>query len=121
MSKLFHDERVCIFCKIVNGEIPSQKVYEDNDLLAFKDIQPKAPVHILIIPKKHIPTVLEAQESDARLLGKMVLVANKIAQDERIAESGFRLVFNCNRDAGQAVFHIHLHLLGGRQLGWPPG
>ena len=121
MSKFAEDERVCIFCKIIKGEIPSHKVYEDTEVIAFKDIQPKAPVHLLIIPKKHIPTLLDLTENEAEIVGKIVLVANKLAKENSIDESGYRLVFNCNRDAGQAVFHIHLHLFGGRQLGWPPG
>lgn len=121
MSKVHEEEKFCIFCKIIKGEIASQKVYEDSKFIAFKDIQPKAPVHILIIPRKHIPTLQKLQESDAEMVGEIILLANKIAQENNIAESGYRLVFNCNRDAGQAVFHIHLHLLGGRALGWPPG
>lgn len=121
MNKFVEDERVCIFCKIIKGEIQSQNVYEDTDVIAFKDIQPKAPVHLLIIPRKHIPTLLNLTENEKDIIGKLVLVANKLAKEQNIAESGYRLVFNCNRDAGQAVFHLHLHLLGGRQLGWPPG
>lgn len=121
MSKFIEDERVCIFCRIVKGEIPAQKIYEDTEVIAFKDIQPKAPIHIQIIPRKHIPTLLELTENDKDIIGKLILVANSLARKENIAESGYRLVFNCNRDAGQAVFHIHLHLLGGRHLGWPPG
>ncbi|MDI6784020.1 MAG: histidine triad nucleotide-binding protein [bacterium] len=121
MSKFYEDERVCIFCKIIKGEIPAQKVYEDTAVMAFKDIQPKAPVHLLIIPKKHIPTLLDLTENETEIAGKLILVANKLAKENNIAESGYRVVFNCNRDAGQAVFHIHLHLLGGRQLNWPPG
>jgi histidine triad (HIT) family protein len=121
MSKFAEDERVCIFCKIIKGEIPSQIVYQDAEVLAFKDIQPKAPVHLLIIPKKHIPTLLNLTENEKENVGRLILVANKLAKENKIAESGYRLVFNCNQDAGQAVFHIHLHMLGGRQLSWPPG
>ena len=121
MSKFATDERVCIFCKIVKGEVPTQKIYEDTEIIAFKDIQPKAPVHLLIIPRKHIPTLLDLTDQESILMGKLLLVANKLAKENDIDESGYRLVFNCNRDAGQAVYHIHLHLLGGRQLNWPPG
>jgi histidine triad (HIT) family protein len=120
MQKFVEDERVCIFCRIVKKEIPAQIVYEDTDVIAFKDIQPKAPIHFQIIPKKHIPKILSLTENDKDIVGKLVLTANNLARKENIAESGYRLIFNCNRDAGQAVFHIHLHLLGGRQLGWPP-
>jgi histidine triad (HIT) family protein len=121
MQKFVEDEQVCIFCRIVKKEIPAQIVYEDTEVIAFKDIQPKAPIHFQIIPKKHVPTLLALTENDKDILGKLVFVANDLARKEKIADSGYRLVFNCNRDAGQAVFHIHLHLLGGRQLGWPPG
>jgi len=111
----------CIFCKIVNGEIPSEKVYEDDEVYAFRDINPCAPVHILIVPKRHIPRVTDLREEDAALAGRMLLTANRLAAREGIAEPGFRTVFNCNAGAGQEVFHIHLHLIGGRQLSWPPG
>lgn len=114
-------QKDCIFCRIVKKEIPAKTVYEDEQLIAFYDINPQAPVHILIIPKKHIPTVLDADKEDANLLGSMILLANQLAKNEKIDQSGFRLVLNCNRAAGQAVFHIHLHLLGGREMGWPPG
>lgn len=111
----------CIFCKIGKGEIPAKVVYEDESVLAFEDINPQAPVHILIIPRKHIPTLLDIEETDGVLLGHMFGVANRIAKERGIAEKGFRVVLNCNREAGQTVFHIHLHLLGGRQMTWPPG
>ncbi len=111
----------CIFCKIASHEIQSDIVYEDEEFLAFRDINPQAPTHILIIPKKHIPTINDLSIEDAQLIGKMVLLAKKIANDEGISERGYRLVFNCNREGGQMVFHIHLHLLGGRAMGWPPG
>lgn len=111
----------CIFCKIIKGEIPSNKVYEDNDIFAFNDINPQAPVHILIVPKKHIPKSLDAIDSDKELIGSIFMVANKLAREKGIAESGFRLIVNCNRDSGQEVFHIHFHLLGGRRMKWPPG
>ncbi len=111
----------CIFCKILNREIPSKIVYEDQQCLAFEDINPQAPVHILVIPKKHISTALDMTEADRELVGHLVLVASKIAEEKNIAQSGYRLVLNTNRDAGQTVFHIHLHLLGGRVMSWPPG
>ncbi|RME62712.1 MAG: histidine triad nucleotide-binding protein [Nitrospirae bacterium] len=111
----------CIFCKIASKEIPSKIVYEDELSVAFEDINPQAPVHILIIPKKHIPNTLALTEDDKALIGHLFMVANKIAQDKGIAERGFRLVNNCNAEAGQTVFHLHIHLLGGRAMGWPPG
>lgn len=111
----------CIFCKIVSGDIPGDIVYQDDDVLAFRDLNPQAPTHILIIPKKHIATVNDLQPEDAELVGRMYLAARQIAKDEGIAEPGYRAVMNCNREAGQTVFHIHLHLLGGRPMGWPPG
>jgi histidine triad (HIT) family protein len=111
----------CIFCKVASGEIESKKVYEDDDIVAFHDINKKAPVHILIIPRKHIASLLDINTQDESLLGKMHTIACQLAKDHGVAESGFRLVSNCNRDAGQSVDHIHLHLLGGRPLGWPPG
>ncbi len=111
----------CLFCKIIKKEIPSEIVYEDNSILAFEDINAQAPLHILVIPKKHIRTSLEIKEEDHELIGRMLQVANKIAIDKKVAARGFRLVMNCNRDAGQTVFHIHLHLLAGRVMNWPPG
>lgn len=111
----------CLFCKMVSGQIKPNTVYEDDDMLAFKDINPQAPVHVLIIPKKHITTLNDLGQGDTQLIGKMFLMAVKIAEDSGVAESGFRTVMNCNADAGQSVFHIHLHLLGGRFLRWPPG
>lgn len=111
----------CIFCKILKREIPSKIVYEDEQCLAFEDINPQAPVHILVIPKKHISTALDMKEADRELIGHLVLVASRIAEQKDIARSGYRLVLNTNRDAGQTVFHIHLHLLGGRVMSWPPG
>lgn len=110
-----------IFTKIIQKEIPAKIVYEDDDVLAFEDIQPQAPVHILIIPKKEIPTLNDLQEEDAALMGKLFLVAQKIAKEQGFAEQGYRTVFNCNEDGGQTVDHIHLHLLAGRRLTWPPG
>jgi len=110
-----------IFGKIIKREIPADIVYEDDEVLAFKDIAPQAPIHILIIPKKEIPTANDIQEEDAPLIGKLFLVAKKLANEYGIAENGYRLVINCNKDAGQAVYHLHLHLLGGRKFSWPPG
>jgi histidine triad (HIT) family protein len=111
----------CLFCRIVNKEIPSRLVYEDEKVLAFEDIKPQAPAHILIIPKKHLASLKEADENDQNLLGYLLLTARKIAQDKGLAESGFRLVINSGPDSGQEVYHIHVHLLGGRRFGWPPG
>ncbi len=110
-----------LFLKIVNREIPADIVYEDDDVLAFRDIDPQAPVHILIIPKRRIATINELEDSDAELAGRLLLAARQIAASENLAEDGYRLVFNCNRHGCQSVYHIHLHLLGGRQLSWPPG
>ncbi len=110
----------CLFCKIIEGEIPSKKVFEDDRVFAFEDIDPKAPTHVLIIPKKHIVGLKEADPNDAEILGYMQLAAAKLA-NERKLESGYRTVLNVGPDAGQSVFHIHLHLLGGRKLSWPPG
>ena len=111
----------CIFCRIVERKIPSKIVYEDETALAFKDINPQAPVHVLVIPKRHIPRVLDLGEEDHDLVGHLLMVANKIARDEGIAERGFRIVTNCNPESGQEVYHIHFHLLGGRRMHWPPG
>ena len=111
----------CLFCKIVNKEIPSNIVYEDNDTLAFKDIQPQAPVHILVIPKAHVARISELDQGNQNMASRLILAANKLARDNRIDQNGYRLVFNCGPNAGQAVFHVHLHLLGGRKLTWPPG
>lgn len=112
----------CIFCKIIEKKIPSRVVYEDDLVFAFEDINPQAPVHTLVIPKKHIPTLLDMKEGeDDHLIGHLFKTANKIARDKGIAERGFRLVTNCNAESGQTVYHIHLHLLGGRPMHWPPG
>lgn len=111
----------CLFCRIVNKEIPSRLVYEDEKVLAFEDIKPQAPAHILIISKKHLASLKEADENDQNLLGYLLLTARKIAQDKGLAESGFRLVINSGPDSGQEVYHLHVHLLGGRRFGWPPG
>ena len=111
----------CLFCKIVEKKIPSKIVYEDEHVLAFEDINPQAPVHILVIPKKHISTALDISREDNELIGCLFQAANKIAEDRGVAKRGFRLVMNCNPESGQTVFHIHLHILGGRQMHWPPG
>ncbi|MEW6218049.1 MAG: histidine triad nucleotide-binding protein [Thermodesulfobacteriota bacterium] len=111
----------CLFCKMVRGEIKPDVVLEDDQVLAFRDIRPQAPVHILVIPKRHIPTTNDLGAGDAALVGHLLLTAAAIARQEGIADSGYRTVLNCNADAGQEVFHIHLHLLGGRRLTWPPG
>lgn len=109
-----------IFTKIINRQIPAKIVYEDNDIIAFEDISPKAPVHILVVPKKQIATVNDAVAEDAELLGKIILGAAKIAKEKSIAEKGYRLIINCNEEGGQSVFHIHCHLIGGKQLSWNP-
>jgi histidine triad (HIT) family protein len=111
----------CLFCRIAAGKLPARIVYEDESIVAFEDINPQAPVHILIIPRKHIPTSLEIQGEDHALIGFMFETANRIARERKIAGRGFRLVMNTNPEAGQTVYHIHLHLLGGRQMHWPPG
>lgn len=111
----------CLFCKIVSGEIESDKIYEDDKIIAFNDINPQAPIHQLIIPKQHIDTINELTKEHAALIGDLVLVAKQLAADANFAEDGYRLILNCNRGGGQMVFHIHLHLLGGRQMMWPPG
>jgi histidine triad (HIT) family protein len=111
----------CLFCRIARGEAPSEKVYEDPSVLAFKDIRPRAPVHLLIVPRKHIETLLEIGEADTELIGHVLRVAASLARDHGVAESGFRVVVNCGPAAGQSVYHIHFHLLGGRALSWPPG
>ncbi len=110
-----------IFSKILRGEIPSDEVYSDEEFYAFRDINPQAPVHILLIPRKPIPKITEATPDDALLLGKMLLTANKIAEQEGLTKNGFRYVINCDRWGGQEVYHLHLHILGGRQMTWPPG
>ena len=111
----------CVFCKIANSEIPSSIVYEDNEVIAFEDLDPKAPVHVVIIPKTHIERLSDARKSDEPMLGKLCYVATEIARKMQVEKSGYRLVANCNKDAGQEVMHLHLHLLGGRKFSWPPG
>lgn len=109
-----------IFTKIIKREIPSEIVFEDDEIIAFNDIAPKSPIHILIVPKKQIPTLNNATENDAELLGKLLLTCSKIAKMKGIDERGYRVVINCNEEACQTVFHIHFHLIGGKQLGWSP-
>jgi histidine triad (HIT) family protein len=109
----------CLFCKIVRGEIPAKLLFENDRVVAFRDIKPEAPTHILVVPREHVSSLNEA--TNAALIGELSLAAAKIAKSEGIAESGYRTVINTNRDAGQTVFHVHLHLLGGRAMGWPPG
>lgn len=111
----------CLFCKIVNHEINADIIYEDDEVIAFHDINPQAPIHILVIPKKHIATINDLEEEDIPLAGKIIYTAKKIAHKLGIAEDGYRILFNCNKQGGQHVFHIHLHILGGRQMLWPPG
>lgn len=110
-----------IFEKIIRREIPADIVYEDDEVVGFRDINPQAPVHVLIVPRRRIPTLNDLTPEDAELVGKMYLAATQVAAQEGLAERGYRTVINCNEEAGQTVFHIHLHLLGGRQLTWPPG
>ena len=107
----------CIFCKIIKGEIPSNKVYEDEDILAFHDINPEAPIHILVIPKKHIATLTDLQPEDEALVGRIFAAINKIAEQEGFKENGYRVIANCGKDSGQEVMHIHFHVLGGKVLG----
>lgn len=111
----------CLFCKIIAGEIPSNKVYSDEHVYAFYDINPAAPVHVLVIPRKHLADVTEAGAEDEALMGKLILAANKIAADLGLPENGFRYVINTGKDGGQTIFHLHLHILGGVAMGWPPG
>lgn len=111
----------CIFCKIIGRKIQAKIVHEDDLSLAFEDINPQSPVHMLVIPKKHIPTLLDLKSEDDHLIGHLFSIANKIARDKGISERGFRVVTNCNPESGQTVYHIHLHILGGRHMHWPPG
>jgi histidine triad (HIT) family protein len=111
----------CIFCKIIAGDIPADIVYQDEHVLAFRDLNPKAPTHALVISRRHISTLNDLTDDDAELIGRMHLAARTVAEQDGIAESGYRTVFNCNEAAGQTVFHIHLHVMGGRRMTWPPG
>jgi len=111
----------CLFCKMVSGEITPDIVYEDDNVLAFRDVNPQAPMHVLVIPKRHISTLNDLDDNDAQLIGQLTLAAAKIAVQEGVADAGYRTVMNCNANGGQTVFHIHMHMLAGRQLTWPPG
>lgn len=111
----------CIFCRIVAGTLPSTQVYRDDEVVAFRDLNPQAPLHVLVIPRRHVSGINAPEAADGPMLAAMVRVANTVAQAEGVAEGGYRLVWNVGRDAGQSVFHLHLHVLGGRPLGWPPG
>jgi len=111
----------CLFCKIVSGTIPADIVYQDDRILAFSDINPQAPTHVLIIPKRHMATVDEVRSEHAALLGELFVTASKIAEDQGLRQGGYRMVVNCGEGAGQSVFHVHMHLLGGRPMAWPPG
>ena len=111
----------CLFCKIVAGEIPAELVYESETAVAFRDINPQAPTHVLVIPRKHISTINDLVPDDEALVGSLYSAAREIASAEGIADDGYRAVMNCNEGAGQSVFHIHLHILGGRSMNWPPG
>jgi len=115
------EEASCLFCKIAAKTLPSEIVYEDDDILAFKDVNPQAPTHLQIIPRAHIERVSDIAETDCALIGKLVLIAKKLAKEQGLSENGFRLVMNSGPWAGQSVLHLHLHLLGGRRMSWPPG
>lgn len=114
-------ETDCLFCRITGGDMDADVVYENDDVVAFRDINPQAPTHILIIPRRHIATINDLDDDDGALVGVMFIAARDIAAEEGLADDGYRVTMNCNEGAGQSVFHIHLHLLGGRRLGWPPG
>ena len=114
-------EQDCLFCKIVAGDIPADIIFDSDTAIAFRDINPQAPTHVLVIPRKHIATINDLDEADRETVGDLYLAARDIARQEGIAEEGYRAVMNCNAGAGQTVFHIHLHILGGRPLTWPPG
>ncbi|UCE90488.1 MAG: histidine triad nucleotide-binding protein [Pseudomonadota bacterium] len=111
----------CIFCRIANGEIKGDVVYQDDEVVGFRDLNPQAPHHVLFVPRRHVATVNEFDDADATLIGKLVLAAGKVAADLGVADEGYRLVTNCNGNAGQTVFHVHLHMLAGRVMRWPPG
>lgn len=111
----------CLFCKLVNGDIPAKILYQDDDVIAFEDIAPQAPTHFLVIPKRHISTLNDLSSDDAALIGKLPITAAKVAKELGIAEKGYRVAMNCNEMGGQTVYHIHMHVLGGRAMTWPPG
>lgn len=111
----------CLFCRIIAGEVPAKKIFEDDTLIAFHDTNPQAPVHVLVVPRRHIPTLNDLAPDDEALVGTMMRRASAIAVDLGIASRGYRTIFNCNREAGQTVYHLHLHVLGGRPMRWPPG
>jgi histidine triad (HIT) family protein len=111
----------CIFCKIAAGEIPAEFIYEDDQVVGFRDLNPQAPTHVLLIPRRHIETLNDLRPEDEPLLGHLFTAAAEVAQREGLADNGYRTLINCNADGGQTVFHLHLHLLGGRRMGWPPG
>jgi len=111
----------CIFCKIISGDIPAKIVYQDDDVVIFKDVNPAAPVHILAVPTRHISTINDLTEKDAQLLGTLMLRLKDAAQGYTELKNSYRIIANCGRESGQSVFHVHLHLLGGRRMGWPPG
>jgi len=111
----------CLFCKIVNGDIPANVLFEDEDVIAFEDIMPQAPSHFLVIPKRHISTLNDLTDADANVVGKLQITAAKVAKQKGIADSGYRVVMNCNEAGGQTVYHIHMHVIGGRAMTWPPG
>ncbi|MFC2991242.1 MULTISPECIES: histidine triad nucleotide-binding protein [Halomonas] len=111
----------CLFCKIINREIPAEIVFEDDEVLAFEDIAPQAPTHLLVIPKRHVATLNDLEESDQALVGRLPIVAARLARERGFADEGYRVVMNCNDDGGQTVYHIHMHLMGGRRFTWPAG
>ena len=111
----------CLFCKIAKGEIPAKLLYQDDKVVVFADINPQAPTHLLVVPKQHISTINEVNQANSALIGHMVQIATQLAKEANLDEKGYRVVMNCNSDGGQAVYHIHCHLLGGRQMNWPPG
>lgn len=111
----------CIFCKIAEGKIPAEVVYRDDHVVAFRDLNPQAPTHVLVIPRRHLSTLNDLTDADAHLVGRLYLAAKRVAEQDGIAERGYRTVVNCNAEAGQSVFHVHLHVLGGRAMRWPPG
>ncbi|MFU8779350.1 MAG: histidine triad nucleotide-binding protein [Roseovarius sp.] len=116
-----HEMTTCVFCKIAQGEIPAEVVYEDDHVLAFRDLNPQAPVHVLVIPRRHIATINDLEPGDAELVGRLYLAARKVAAEAGLATRGYRTVMNCNSEAGQSVYHLHLHVLAGRTMHWPPG